>query len=92
MQETNKLTAREFAITKATESKHKYTSVSNFEPHDWVTKAMVEFATYHVQKALEAASNKIELTEFASEFLQEGSENAINLDSILSAYPFENIK
>jgi hypothetical protein len=54
--------------------------------------AMVEFAKLHVEAALKAASDKASLTDFAYEFLQEGAYDAIDKDTILNAYPVENIK
>lgn len=55
----------------------------------WVAR---EYAKLCVEIALKAASEKVELTPFASEFLQEGASNAIDKQSILNAYPLENIK
>ena len=53
--------------------------------------AMVEFAKLHVEAALKA-SEKASLTDFAYEFLQEGAYDAIDKDTILNAYPLDNIK
>jgi hypothetical protein len=53
---------------------------------------MVEFAKLHVNAALLEASKKVTLTDFATEFLQEGASDAIDKESILNAYPLENIK
>lgn len=50
----------------------------------------IDKAKFYVKAALEAAADKVELTEFAAEFLQEGASNSINKDSILNAYP-ENL-
>ena len=52
---------------------------------DMISKLMIEFTKLHVQAALEAVANKVILTEFAVEFLQEGSSDAIDKDSILNA-------
>lgn len=46
----------------------------------------------HVKAALQEASKKVRLTDFASEFLQEGASDAIDKDSIIKAYSEENIK
>lgn len=54
--------------------------------------AMIEFAKLHVKQALKKASEKANLTDFACEFLQEGSTNAIDKESILKAYPENLIK
>ena len=62
--------------------------------------AMIEFAKLHVEAALKAASEKVRLTDFAYEFLQEGAYedadgnkvDAIDKDTILNAYPLDNIK
>ena len=54
--------------------------------------AMFEFARVHVEAALKAASEKVKLTDFAYEFLQEGAYDAIDKDTILNAYPLDNIK
>jgi hypothetical protein len=51
-----------------------------------------QFAKLHVEAALKSASEKVELTDFAQEFLQEGADDAIDKDSILNAYPLDNIK
>lgn len=51
---------------------------------------MIEFAKYHVQKLAENPSSL--LTDFGHDFLQEGIEDAITTESILEAYPLENIK
>jgi len=54
--------------------------------------AMIEFAKLHVEAALKEASEKASLTDFAWEFLQEGAYDAIDKDTILNAYPLDNIK
>jgi hypothetical protein len=52
---------------------------------------MQEFAKLKVKEAIEAISEKVELTEFAQEFLQEGASDAIDKESIVTAYPLTNI-
>ena len=46
----------------------------------------------YVEAALKAASEKVRLTDFAYEFLQEGADDAIDKETILNAYPLDNIK
>ena len=55
-------------------------------------KIMIEFAKLHVEAALKAASEKVSLTDFAYEFLQEGAYDAIDKETILNDYPLDNIK
>lgn len=57
-----------------------------------VPETMVEYDRLHVEAALKAASEKASLTDFAYEFLQEGAYDAIDKDTILNAYPLDNIK
>lgn len=77
----------------------KYSSLYQFEegdPEYLIDKldfkeAMIEFAKLHVEAALKVASEKVSLTDFAYEFLQEGSDDAIDKDSILNSYPLNKI-
>lgn len=55
-------------------------------------KFAIEFAKLHVQAQNKAILEKVRLTDFAEEFLQEGAGNAIDKNSILNAYPLINIK
>ena len=57
-----------------------------------IKECMIEFAKLHVEAALKEASEKASLTDFAYEFLQEGAPDAIDKETILKAYPLENIK
>jgi hypothetical protein len=57
-----------------------------------IISLMVEFAKLHVEAALKEASEKASLTDFAYEFLQEGAYDAIDKETILKAYPLDNIK
>jgi hypothetical protein len=57
-----------------------------------IINLMIEFAKIHVEACKKEISEKAELTDFAYEFLQEGASDAIDKDSILNAYPLENIK
>ena len=50
-----------------------------------------DLVSYLVEE-LKAASEKARLTDFAYEFLQEGAYDAIDKESILNAYPLDNIK
>lgn len=54
--------------------------------------ALIEFAKLHVEQALKTAAEDAALTDFSFEFMQEGASVAIDKDSILDAYPPENIK
>jgi hypothetical protein len=47
---------------------------------------MIQFAKLHVEAALKAASEDVELETYGS------FGNSVNKDSILNAYPIENIK
>jgi len=53
---------------------------------------MVEFAKLHCIEQARVISVKAYLTDFACEFLQEGSSEAIDKDSILNAYDLNLIK
>ena len=53
--------------------------------------AVIAFTKYHVELALKEASIKVKLTDFAEEFLQESSSDAIDKDSILNSYNLNNI-
>ena len=57
--------------------------------------AMIEFAKMHVQEALKQASEKAFVTPIDHEEISEGSFRPIwgvDDESILNAYPLENIK
>jgi len=59
--------------------------------HGDIKKAMIEFAKLHVEAALLEASEKA--TVNINGFIQEYDENCCaDKDSILNAYPLENIK
>lgn len=79
-------------------SKHGFSCQVSESEMDYVVtfedaiEAMLEYANLHREAALKAASEKVSLTDFAHEFLQEGASEAIDKDSILNAYPKENIK
>ena len=60
-----------------------------------VTDMLIEFAKMHVQEALKQASEKASVTPIDHEEISEGSFRPIwgvDDESILNAYPLENIK
>jgi hypothetical protein len=57
-----------------------------------IERCMVEFAKLHVKAALKEASENVDINKEYYESLQEGSNGGIDMETILSAYPFENIK
>jgi hypothetical protein len=60
---------------------------------DNIPDLMVEFAKYHVEAALKAASEKINLTDEVCEALQNHwFKEYIDKDSILNSYPLTNIE
>lgn len=72
--------------------------------HPKVKKIMIEFARLHVERALKAASENVELNEDTHSEYQGslGDENgflykdvttySVNINSILNSYPLEKIK
>ena len=61
----------------------------------YVREAMIEFAKMHVQEALKQASENATVTPIDHEEISEGSFRPIwgvDDESILNAYPLENIK
>lgn len=58
-----------------------------------VTEAMISFAQYHVKEALKAALNDVRIVMKPDmEYWYEDYVEGINEQSILNAYPSENIK
>lgn len=56
-----------------------------------IHNAMIEFAKLHVQEALKQASEKVKLDD--GDYISDGFyETMIDKESILNAYPLENIK
>ena len=53
---------------------------------------LVAFAKLHVKAQRDDILKKVSLTDFAQEFLQEGASDAIDEESIINAYPLDNIK
>jgi len=54
----------------------------------WITEMMIEFAKMHVKAALEAASKSAQVGEDKFNMRSE----VVDKDSILNAYPEENIR
>lgn len=58
--------------------------------YDWSIKdAMIEFAKLHVEAALKAASENVKYRE---QITMQGVQRTFSVNSILNAYPLENIK
>ena len=83
------MTAKEFLNTKRVNMKGSdspYDQFSRYQIQDF----LVEFAKYHVQEALKAASVEADITQ------DMGSSgnwfDCVDKDSILNAYSLENIK
>jgi hypothetical protein len=74
------MTAREFLISKR---------LNGWANHTVVAELMVDFAKYHVELALKAASENAELQYSHTEYLNEIY--VIDKESILTSYPLENI-
>ena len=59
-------------------------------------KALQEFTKLHIEECKKEVSEKVKLKgwlrDFAYQFLQESDSDGIDIDSILNAYPLENIK
>lgn len=73
----------------------EFLSSKKWDPQDSLKeryyKSMIEFAKLHVKAALKEASEKA--TVNINGFIQEYDENCcVDKDSILNAYPLENIK
>lgn len=80
----NMITAEEFLQEHPVIS-HYYDDEFNWEvvPTLQVQQAMIEFAKLYVEAALKAASENAQVTDWGY---------AVSKDSILNAYPLENIK
>lgn len=58
--------------------------------YDWSAKdAMIAFARLHVEAALKAASENVRYRE---QITMQGVQRTFSVNSILNAYPLENIK
>ena len=82
---------------KTAEEFLRNSSVTSSDRHDFLSKQelMIEFAKMHVQEALKQASEKAFVTPIDHEEISEGSFMPIwgvDDESILNAYPLENIK
>jgi hypothetical protein len=92
------MTAEEFYLKKT-----GWESLDSFEEFDHpedVVKYMIEFAKYRVEQALKEASEKacLEVENYKGkhlsieESLDDYTDCRVNKESILNAYPLENIK
>lgn len=70
------------------EEKHYY--IDRIITYDDYIKGMIEFAKYHVQKALEKASTVAE--GVAHQYIEVAVDEEYNKEAVLNAYPLENIK
>lgn len=61
---------------------------SEYSLHDCNTKMMIEFARYHVEKALYQASIKVEIDSYSDNY----TDTNIIRNAVLEAYSLENIK
>ena len=82
---------------KTAEEFLRNSSVTSSDRHDFLSKQelMIEFAKMHVQEALKQASENATVTPIDHEEISEGSFRPIwgvDDESILNAYPLENIK
>lgn len=102
------MTAEEFLLQKS-KSKDLKIILSALRSGEYTKELMIEFAKYHVQEALKAASKQSKMDvspydqeewEYVDDVLivsdlisnMEDGEISINPNSILKAYPLENIK
>jgi hypothetical protein len=53
---------------------------------------MIEFAKFHVEKALKKACEEVDFTSETYRSIQQGSHFEVDKESIINAYPLENIK
>ena len=62
--------------------------------YEGASRLMIEFAKLHVQEALESVVQKVQLDEYQIDEDENGFRtiSEINVESILNAYPLENIK
>ena len=81
-------TAEEFLIEKNYPLYNEFGGLGMY----YVKEAMIEFAKMHVQEALRLASVEAEVEHELSNPYDPNSEyQIVNKDSILNAYPLENI-
>ena len=78
-------TAEEFIINR--EVKQGFLLTNNTEELNDIVKSHIEFAKLHVEEALKAAAEQAEI-----ENDWDNQKGNISKDSILNAYPLENIK
>lgn len=65
----------------------KHVGIGILKPYPNIKEAMIEFAKYHVEKALKEASEKAKV-----DIIPMLKVYNINREEILNAYPLENIK
>lgn len=83
------MTAEEFLKDSKNINYDKFDKVTQY----FIEQDFIEFAKYHVQKALKEASQIAETEEeLGNPYDQESSYYIVNKESILNAYPLENIK
>lgn len=83
----NITTAEEFIINR--EVKQGFLLTNNTEELNDIIKSHIEFAKLHVEAALKAASENVKYRE---QITMQGVQRTFNVNSILNAYPLENIK
>ena len=73
--------------------------INKFPNHNWIfvlkniEEFMIEFAKMHVQEALRLSSAEAEVEhEFSNPYDSNSEYTIVNKESILNAYPLENIK
>ena len=82
-------TAEDFLVKKNYPLSYEFGGLGMY----YVREAMIEFAKMHVQEALKQASVEAEVEHELSNPYDPNSEyQIVNKDSILNAYPLENIK
>ncbi len=73
---------------------------SRVEPHpllstmntEAIYEIMRDFTIIHLEQQVKLIAEKVDLTEFAAEFLQEAYYDAIDKETIFNAYPVSNVK
>ena len=81
-------TAEEFLKDKT-----QFGTYGNMYKREDVSKKMIEFARLHVEAALKEASEKAETDyELGNPYDANSRYEIVDKDSILNAYPLENIK
>ena len=82
-------TAEDFLVKKNYPLSYEFGGLGMY----YVREAMIEFAKMHVQEALKQASEEAEVEhELSNPYDPNSGYEIVNKDSILNAYPLENIK